>query len=233
MGHMYRYSFRLELPILWHPRILSFPAGALCRTHDENSGWILNGCCSSDNLSETLGYTECQNWNSTDPRKFSYTAALSWNCCRCHRIHQIWTLCTFPWMDHSATWGAGPDSGPSRLEDCTRSLLHTEQKQGHIDCFQCVNKRLSLLLDNHCWLIRLHVSSLLTVFLSDSLSCWQCRYIFRIRLSGLLPLRINLDLWILQTVGNTPWTDDQPCRKAATYIWQHKHRRNEDTYPCL
>jgi hypothetical protein len=26
---------------------------------------------------------------------------------------------------------------------------------------------------------------------------------------------------------------DQPCRKAATYTGQHKHRRNADTHPCL
>jgi hypothetical protein len=31
----------------------------------------------------------------------------------------------------------------------------------------------------------------------------------------------------------TPWTGDQPCRKAATYTGQHKHRRNADRYPCL
>jgi hypothetical protein len=38
---------------------------------------------------------------------------------------------------------------------------------------------------------------------------------FPIRPSGLFPIRNNLELWILQTVGRTPWTDDQPCHMAA------------------
>jgi hypothetical protein len=36
---------------------------------------------------------------------------------------------------------------------------------------------------------------------------------FRITPSGLFPIRINLKLWILQTVGRTPWTGDQPWKK--------------------
>jgi hypothetical protein len=33
-----------------------------------------------------------------------------------------------------------------------------------------------------------------------------------------------MKLWIKETVGRTPWTSDQPCRKAATYTGQHKYR---------
>jgi hypothetical protein len=32
-------------------------------------------------------------------------------------------------------------------------------------------------------------------------------------------------LWTLQAVGRTPCVGDQPCRKAAVYTGQHKHRR--------
>jgi hypothetical protein len=56
---------------------------------------------------------------------------------------------------------------------------------------------------------------------------------FCIRPSDLFPIRINQELWSLQTVGRTPWTGDQPCRKAATYTGQHKYRINADRHPCL
>jgi hypothetical protein len=56
---------------------------------------------------------------------------------------------------------------------------------------------------------------------------------FHIRPSGLFSIRINLELWILQTVGRTPWTGDQPCQKAANYAGQHKHRRNAERHRCL
>jgi hypothetical protein len=55
---------------------------------------------------------------------------------------------------------------------------------------------------------------------------------FRTRPLGVFPNRINLELWILWTVGRTPWTGDQPSRKAATYT-EHKHRGNADRQPCL
>jgi hypothetical protein len=48
---------------------------------------------------------------------------------------------------------------------------------------------------------------------------------FLIRPSGLFHIRINLELWILQTVGRAPWTGDQPCLKAATYTGQDKHKK--------
>jgi hypothetical protein len=51
--------------------------------------------------------------------------------------------------------------------------------------------------------------------------------------SGLFPIRTNLELWILQTVGRTPWTGDHLRRKAATQTGQQKHRRNADRHPCL
>jgi hypothetical protein len=55
-----------------------------------------------------------------------------------------------------------------------------------------------------------------------------------IRLSGLFPFRINLKLWVLTTVGRTPWKGgDQPCRKTATYTGQHKHKINADRPLCL
>jgi hypothetical protein len=41
----------------------------------------------------------------------------------------------------------------------------------------------------------------------------------------LLPFRINYEIMNL-TVGRTPWTGDQPIRKAVAYTEQHKH-------PCL
>jgi hypothetical protein len=47
---------------------------------------------------------------------------------------------------------------------------------------------------------------------------------FRVRPSGLFPIRINLELWISYTIGRTPWTGDQPCRKATPYAGQHGHR---------
>jgi hypothetical protein len=48
---------------------------------------------------------------------------------------------------------------------------------------------------------------------------------FPSRTSGLLPFKIILELWILQTVVRTPWTDDQPCRKAATYTGRNKRKK--------
>jgi hypothetical protein len=56
---------------------------------------------------------------------------------------------------------------------------------------------------------------------------------FRFRPFSLFAIRINLDLWILQTVGMFPWASDQLCSKAAAYIGQHKHRMNAHRHPCL
>jgi hypothetical protein len=39
-------------------------------------------------------------------------------------------------------------------------------------------------------------------------------------------IAINLLLCFIYLVCRTPWTGDQPCRKAATYTRQHKYRRN-------
>jgi hypothetical protein len=39
-----------------------------------------------------------------------------------------------------------------------------------------------------------------------------------------------MELWILYTDSRTPWTGDQPCRKAATCAGQ---RKAEETHPCL
>jgi hypothetical protein len=50
------------------------------------------------------------------------------------------------------------------------------------------------------------------------------------RPSGLFHTRINLELRILQTVGRTPWTGDQSCRKAVTYTGQQKRRKNADRH---
>jgi hypothetical protein len=54
---------------------------------------------------------------------------------------------------------------------------------------------------------------------------------FRVRPSGLFPIRINLELCISYTVGKTPWMGDQPCRKA--YAEEHKHRSISDRHPCF
>jgi hypothetical protein len=44
---------------------------------------------------------------------------------------------------------------------------------------------------------------------------------------------INSGIWILQTVGRTPWTGDQPCRKAAIYDGQYKHKMRADSMPLV
>jgi hypothetical protein len=36
---------------------------------------------------------------------------------------------------------------------------------------------------------------------------------FRVGPSGLFPIRINLELLVLQTVGRAPWTGDQPVAR--------------------
>jgi hypothetical protein len=56
-------------------------------------------------------------------------------------------------------------------------------------------------------------------------------YHFPVKPSGLFPNRINMEVWTLQRVGRIPWTGDQPCRKAATYTGQHKHRKKADRHP--
>jgi hypothetical protein len=53
---------------------------------------------------------------------------------------------------------------------------------------------------------------------------------WQIRPFGLLTFRINFELRIKLAVGRTSWTGDQPCRKAATYTGQHKHRINADIH---
>jgi hypothetical protein len=37
------------------------------------------------------------------------------------------------------------------------------------------------------------------------------------RLFGLFPIRINMEIWTLKSVERTPWTGDQPCHKEVTY----------------
>jgi hypothetical protein len=54
---------------------------------------------------------------------------------------------------------------------------------------------------------------------------------FRIRLSGLFPVRINLEQCIWETFARTPWTGDWPCRKAATYTGQQK--RGQTSMPRM
>jgi hypothetical protein len=57
-------------------------------------------------------------------------------------------------------------------------------------------------------------------------------------LNGLGPLAfvhselMNSDTWNLQTVGKTPWTGDQPCRKAATYT-EHNHWINGEIHAWM
>jgi hypothetical protein len=50
--------------------------------------------------------------------------------------------------------------------------------------------------------------------------------------SDLFPIRINLEIWVLQTVDRIPWKGNEPCRKAATYA-EHKHTRNADRHTYL
>jgi hypothetical protein len=56
---------------------------------------------------------------------------------------------------------------------------------------------------------------------------------FLIRPPGLFPNRINLELWILWTVGRTHCTSDQLRRKAATYTGQHEQKIKADRHPCF
>jgi hypothetical protein len=49
----------------------------------------------------------------------------------------------------------------------------------------------------------------------------------------MFPIGINLVLRMLQTVGRTPSTGDQPYLKAATYTGQHEPRRNAEKHPRL
>jgi hypothetical protein len=66
---------------------------------------------------------------------------------------------------------------------------------------------------------------------SDSLYvafCSSSSSAFRNRPSGLFPSRICMELW---TVGSTPWTGDQPCRKSSNYTQDntHTHTQNKHT----
>lgn len=59
---------------------------------------------------------------------------------------------------------------------------------------------------------------------------------FRITHTSLFPIRINLDLWILLTLDRTPWTGDQPCRKASTYLYrttQIQEKRGPTSMPRM
>jgi hypothetical protein len=51
--------------------------------------------------------------------------------------------------------------------------------------------------------------------------------------SDMFSIKINLELWTLQTTDRTSRTGDQPCRKASTYKGQQRHRINADRHPCL
>lgn len=56
---------------------------------------------------------------------------------------------------------------------------------------------------------------------------------FLARLSGLLPIRTDPELRILEAVGKAPRPGDQRSPKSATYAGEHEHRRNADKHPCL
>jgi hypothetical protein len=72
----------------------------------------------------------------------------------------------------------------------------------------------------------------ITIWIMLLFPCCCSSSTFLIGPSGLFLIRINLELWILQTVGRIPWTGDQPCRQAAAYAGQHKQRRNANRHPC-
>jgi hypothetical protein len=59
-----------------------------------------------------------------------------------------------------------------------------------------------------------------------------CLYVFVLGCLACFPSGLMWN-WILQTVGRTPWTGDQPYRKADAYTGQEKHRINEDRHLCL
>jgi hypothetical protein len=57
--------------------------------------------------------------------------------------------------------------------------------------------------------------------------CYRFNFflIWRSRPSGLLPFRTILEIWILQTVGRTRWTGDQPvARPLPTRKWRNTER---------
>jgi hypothetical protein len=66
------------------------------------------------------------------------------------------------------------------------------------------------------------------VFFCISSSCFSST--FRIMSSDLFPMRINLELWILQPADRTPWTGDQSCLKAATYTGHQKQKKRGQTF---
>jgi hypothetical protein len=55
----------------------------------------------------------------------------------------------------------------------------------------------------------------------------------RIRPSGLFPIRINLELWILETAGRSSWTGDRPCRKAATCTHRTTQAQKKRGQTCM
>jgi hypothetical protein len=49
-----------------------------------------------------------------------------------------------------------------------------------------------------------------------------------------LETRVDIHIHIYSEImklidGRTPWTRNQPCRKAATYTGQHKHNKSRQT----
>jgi hypothetical protein len=56
-------------------------------------------------------------------------------------------------------------------------------------------------------------------------------YVFSSYLDGLDPLNslINSEIWIIQTFGKTPWTDDPAIHNIGTYT-ERKHIRNADIH---
>jgi hypothetical protein len=55
---------------------------------------------------------------------------------------------------------------------------------------------------------------------------------WRFKPSGLFFFRNIQKLWILEPVGRTFWTGDQPVNKIFTYTGQHK-QKDADTHPLL
>jgi hypothetical protein len=44
------------------------------------------------------------------------------------------------------------------------------------------------------------------------------------------PFRINLELWILQTVGRTPWTGDRPALSQGPYLHRTTEKKCGQTF---
>jgi hypothetical protein len=118
IGHIYTYTFCLKWPILWPPRILTFPPGTFCIWMNNISTSILQAYNWSLHVCKYLNYFPCQ-----------------WDGCACTFEHRGSNLSSTPddaalrrqWPDTSgSTYGNTGDAG-SRWQEDTKLLPWTVQ----------------------------------------------------------------------------------------------------------